>query len=484
MDIKTKLLKLYEEWATKLKDNNLFSTLKFKFLFWNIILSTVSIFIILFAFFETAQYVLYSQFNSNLLYTAHEVSSLVGNSSSQYNSDNIYQFHNKKFIGYFILVLNSNGHVIAESNDIKLSGSFIKDLFGAVQKKSTSSVFNQNIGGRELSLVSLPVFNSFNDLTGVVIVGNSVDIINQTLHTLFFVMFFMSLIFIFIVVLFTFYFSDKITEPLSEITSQIVSITGFNLNQRLQKGNYEVEFNVLSDEFNKLFDRLEATFQREKNFINDVAHEIKTPLAIIRGENELALNKKNEDIKFYRKILEANISQSSKIEKVLNDVLSLARIEYRSISYKSERINLYEVLSEMSEDIKIMAEGKKLNFEFLHKGKDFYIFANKENISKAIFNIVSNSLKYTKSGFIKMNLYKKNKNIFIEIEDSGIGIEEKDKQRIFNRFYRASNVKNIDGSGLGLSLSKSIIEGYLGSIFVESEIGKGSKFTINFNEIK
>ena len=297
-------------------------------------------------------------------------------------------------------------------------------------------------------------------------------------------MFFMALIFIFIVVLFTFYFSDKITDPLSDITSQIVSITGFNLNQRIRTKNYDREFNSMSEEFNKLLDRLEKTFEREKNFINDVAHEIKTPLAIINGETELSLKDKNTNIKSYKKMLEANLYQSRKIEKVLNDVLSLARVEYNTSSYITEKIDLSNLLSNMASDMKIIAETKKINFEYIVKGKGFYVFSNKENLSKAIFNILANSLKYTKDGFVRLSLYKNSKKIFIEIEDTGIGIKTEDVPKIFNRFYRASNVKKIEGSGLGLSISKSIIEGYKGSILVESQASLGTKFTIILPEFK
>ncbi len=484
MDIKTKLSKPFVEWATKLRDNPLFSTLKFKFLFWNIILSVISIAFILLVFFETTQYILYSQFNSNLLYTANEVSSIVGHSGSTIGTNQVSQFHNKNFIGYFIVILNSNGHVVAESNNIKLNASFISDVFTAVQSKDNSSVFTQKIGNQHLSLISIPILNKFGDLTGVAIVGNSITIIHNTLHTLLIVMFFMALIFIFIVVLFTFYFSDKITDPLSDITSQIVSITGFNLNQRIRTKNYDREFNSMSEEFNKLLDRLEKTFEREKNFINDVAHEIKTPLAIINGETELSLKDKNTNIKSYKKMLEANLYQSRKIEKVLNDVLSLARVEYNTSSYITEKIDLSNLLSNMASDMKIIAETKKINFEYIVKGKGFYVFSNKENLSKAIFNILANSLKYTKDGFVRLSLYKNSKKIFIEIEDTGIGIKTEDVPKIFNRFYRASNVKKIEGSGLGLSISKSIIEGYKGSILVESQASLGTKFTIILPEFK
>ncbi len=484
MDIKKKLSKQFGVWVTKLKDDPIFSTLKFKFLFWNIILSTVSIAVILLVFFETTQYILYSQFNSNLLYTANEVSSIVGHSSSSFSANKVSQFHNKKFIGYFIVVLNSNGHVVAESNNIKLNSSFITSVFNAIQDKTNSSVFTQKIGNQDLSLISIPTFNSFGDLSGVVIVGNSINIIHDTLHTLLIVMFFMALIFIFIVVLFTFYFSDKITDPLADITSQIVSITGFNLNQRIKTKNYDKEFNTMSEEFNKLLNRLENTFDREKSFINDVAHEIKTPLAIINGETELYLKSKKDDIVSYKKMLDANLYQARKIEKVLNDVLSLARVEYNTSSYITEKIDIQSLLSEIAMDMKIIAQTKGIECNYIINGKDFYVFSNKENLSKAILNILTNSIKYTKKGSVILSLSKKAKNIFISIEDTGIGIKEEDLPKIFNRFYRSPNVRNIEGTGLGLSISKSIIEGYKGTILVESKISLGTKFTIILPEFR
>jgi len=175
---------------------------------------------------------------------------------------------------------------------------------------------------------------------------------------------------------------------------------------------------------------------------------------------------------------------SAIIEKVLNDVLSLARVEYNTSSYITQKIDIKPLLEDIAMDMKIIAQTKGIECSYLVKGKDFYVFSNKENLSKAILNILTNSIKYTKRGSVTLSLSKKSKDIYITIEDTGIGIKEEDLPKIFNRFYRSSNVKNIDGTGLGLSIARSIIEGYKGSILVESKVSLGTKFTIILPEFR
>ncbi|MHB8362632.1 MAG: sensor histidine kinase [Patescibacteria group bacterium] len=481
MDIKIKLLEPLEAWVIKLKHNPIFLSLKFKFLFWNLLVSLLTMVIILIVFFETTSYALYSQFDSNIIYNAHEVANVV-NHSSGLSSSKIVRFYDKNLIGYFVVILNSNGNIVEESNKYNLNSKFIQQVFSAVEKKSISSVFTQQIGGSEVRMVSLPVFTN-GQLDGVVIVGNSFDVIKEALNRLFDVMIMVALIFILLIFIITYYLSEKVTQPLYEITSQIVAITGFNLKQRLETEGYELEFKAMAEEFNKLFDRLEDTFERERIFINDVAHEIKTPLAIMNGETELALRKK-QSLEQYEKILKANLYENTRIAKVINDVLSLARLEYQTSMSKNTKFDLLDVTNAIAEDLRILSDAKKLNFEYKVKGKNFHMFGSKETTRKALYNICTNALKYTKKGSIKIILYKKLKRIYIIVEDTGVGIESKDIDKIFDRFYRGKNTKSFDGSGLGLSLAKSIIEKNKGTILVESTVLKGTKFEISFPEFK
>ena len=481
MNIKTKLLKPLEELVIKFKHSLIFRSLKFRFLFWNVLISFISVIILLIVFFITVRYTLYSQFDSNLLYNAHEISLVLDNSKNPYSSS-ILHFNNKNLIGYFNIILNKNGSVIEESNRIHLNNSASLEILNSIKTNPDMSVFTENISGTYIRMTYMPILHN-GSIDGVLIVGNSIELIKEALNELLVLMIFISIFFLFISFIVIFYFVHKLMDPLEEITSQIISITGFDLKQRLYTSDLNDEFKILADEFNKLFDRLEHTFERERVFINDVAHEIKTPLAIINGESELSLSK-NLTIDEYKKVISINLKESLHIESVLNDILSIARLEYVNRNIKNEKFGLKEVCLDIAEDVKAISQSKSIDFQFISKGTHFYVFGNQENIKKAISNICMNSLKYTSKGYIKLNLFRKAKNIYIIIEDSGIGIAKEDILNIFNRFYRGGNVRNEKGTGIGLSFAQSVIESSGGTIDVQSTKNKGSIFTIKLPEFK
>lgn len=481
MNIRTKLLKPLEDLVIKFKHNFIFHSLKFRFLFWNVLISFVSILILLTIFFITVRYTLYSQFDSNLTYNAHEISSVLDHSNNPYSSSFLH-FNNKNLIGYFTVVLNRNGSVIEESNKLKLNRSTITQILKSVETNPSMSIFTKDISGTYIRMIYMPIIHN-SSLEGVLIVGNSIELIKETLNELLILMIFIAIFFLFVSFIVIFYFVHRLTDPLEEITSQIISITGFDLKQRLHIEDLNDEFRVLAVEFNKLFDRLEHTFDRERIFINDVAHEIKTPLSVISGESELTLSKELEADE-YKRIIHTILKESRRIESVLNDILSIARLEYTNRNVKSEKIGLKEVCLDIAEDMKAISISKSLEFNFISKGTHFHVFGNKENIKKAISNICMNSLQYTDKGNITMKLYRKAGKIYIIIEDSGIGIAKEDIPNIFDRFYRGKNIGRKEGSGIGLSFSKSVIESSGGSINVESTIGKRTIFTVILPEFK
>lgn len=266
---------------------------------------------------------------------------------------------------------------------------------------------------------------------------------------------------------------------IEEMTEKINTIRPNNLNVRMPVIESKDELARHSDAVNRLLDMVEKNFNKYKNFTYDASHELKTPLTILRGELELALNH-TETIEEYQTVIASSLDEIIRLSNVVETLLELARAENGKVMLNYKNINLSCLLTDIVQDIEIIAEDKyitlKSNIE-----SDVFIEADKSRLHQAILNLLENSVKYTpENGSIYVEMLKKDDSILLSIKDTGVGISEECKNMIFEKFYRTTNVKDagIPGTGLGLSIVKWVIDSHNGQIEVESELGKGTNFII------
>lgn len=287
---------------------------------------------------------------------------------------------------------------------------------------------------------------------------------------------FLALLF-FTLAVFGFTIIYKITKSLTYLSSRMKMISSKNLDERINDIQSKDEMGELAHSFNELLDRLHDAFKREQQFIADVAHELKTPLATLRSTIEVALQQKrnNED---YQKALQETLSETHQLSSTLKNVLDLAWSETPSEQKNAKSFNLTQLLEDLLETAQKMGLRKKISVEG-YFDKDVIILGYKDKLVRAILNIIDNSIKYSsQNGKIEMTLKKENNKALLTIKDTGIGISQKDLPHIFDRFYRGSSSEKVFGSGLGLAIAKAIVSSHKGEIEVKSKIGKGSIFTI------
>lgn len=223
-----------------------------------------------------------------------------------------------------------------------------------------------------------------------------------------------------------------------------------------------------------------------KDFAANVSHELKTPLTSIQGFIEtLRDNDENISPEMRKRFLNIIDSESSRLKILINDILLLSSIEGGK-DIKKDWINIEELNNEVFSLLEHKAdEGNiSLNVEFLNENEMFYTYP--QYMKELLINLISNAIKYNKEGgFVKVSYYEDKSNLFINVEDNGIGIADEDIHRIFERFYRASKsrTKDIEGTGLGLAIIKHILLTLHGKIQVESELGVGSKFLVKLPKI-
>lgn len=269
---------------------------------------------------------------------------------------------------------------------------------------------------------------------------------------------------------------------INRINETTKKITSSNLSDRIEIPEGKDEISRLTITLNSMIDRLEKSFTQAKQFSQDAAHEIGTPLTIIRGEiEELIENERgNKDT---IKTLENILEEVQYLSSISRRLLMIHDIDTNNIKYHFEEINLSELIKEIYQDILVLSLEKNIKAS-VEIDDNITIKGNKELISRLLWNIADNGIKYNnRNGSIAIKLQQVNSQITIKIKDSGIGIPPKDISKIFDRFYRVdkSRSRQLGGSGLGLSICKWIIELHNGKINVESKEYCGSIFTIQFN---
>lgn len=214
-------------------------------------------------------------------------------------------------------------------------------------------------------------------------------------------------------------------------------------------------------------------------FVANVTHELKTPLTSIKGFSETL--RYVEDINTKTKFLDIIDKETDRLTNLINDILILSNIESNH-KMKEEKFNQGEVISEVISIVYPQMESKNINIEVKNKGSKILI-GDRDKFYQMILNLVENSIKYSDNNkSIKISVYDIKDYLCIEIEDQGVGIPKEDLSRIFERFYMVDKSRAKKGTGLGLAIVKHIVKMFNGEIYVSSQPGHGSKFTIKIRK--
>ncbi|WP_245987794.1 sensor histidine kinase [Cohnella lupini] len=242
--------------------------------------------------------------------------------------------------------------------------------------------------------------------------------------------------------------------------------------------NRKDELGMLAAGLNRMGIQLSDYIQHQKQFVSNVSHELKTPLAAIRGFSQYLYEGENED-KNLRKIYYHLVNESDRLTLLINELLMLSRFDKAgSEEIGKEKTDLSELTDHVVEEMRSKAENKGLTLE-VKLGKTVFANVNQILMSHAIANILDNAIKYSKADTrIGIETFIRQKEAVIRISDQGIGINENEIARVQERFYRAKNASVAKGSGLGLPMCKEIVEKFNGYLEIESKIDAGTTVSI------
>jgi two-component system heavy metal sensor histidine kinase CusS len=264
--------------------------------------------------------------------------------------------------------------------------------------------------------------------------------------------------------------------PLKHLASSIERTGATRLQERVPIDEWPEELRPLALGFNKMLARLEDSFTRLSHFSADLAHELRTPIAILRGEAEGILTRPRTADE-YREVIESGLEELQRLSAMIDNLLFLARAETVG-SFQLTRFNGRAALDEISEFYEAVAQDKGIAIECHGEGE---IYAEPMLFRRALINLITNALRFTPSGgTISVSLERRNGASDVVVSDTGCGIPSQHVPHVFNRFFRADARRNAEGTGLGLSIVKSIMQIHHGGVEVESEVDHGTVITLSF----
>ena len=271
--------------------------------------------------------------------------------------------------------------------------------------------------------------------------------------------------------------SQYMIDPVRKITHRVKEISEENISARLDPVDTQDELKELAEQINSMLDSLQQAFERQENFVSDASHELKTPLAVIAGYANLLRRWGKDDPKVLDEAVSAISRESENMKRIVEQLLWLAKIG--DFTLNCTTFNLYETVYDVVEGYKLLNSGHKIE---LAGDLSVTLNTDKNLLTEAVRTLVDNAIKYTpaENGVIKLFIECVDGGVEIAVQDNGMGISEADRAQIFDRFFRCDKVRGRESGscGLGLTICKQIVEMMGGQISVESEIGKGSTFTI------
>jgi two-component system, OmpR family, sensor kinase len=264
-------------------------------------------------------------------------------------------------------------------------------------------------------------------------------------------------------------------RPIGSIVSTAQSIAAADdLSRRIPNTGPQDELGRMVSVFNETLSRLENLFKAQRRFVADVSHELRSPLTTIQGNLDLVRLYGNDP-----RSIEAMESEVKRMSRLVGDLLLLAQADAGQIPLEMEALDIDQLVLEIYGEAGFLSQGKH-RFK-LGQLDQVRVNADVDRLKQLLLNLVSNAIKYTPDdGSVSMSVTRQGTNVYVTVEDTGVGIPAEDLAHIFDRFYRVDKARSraAGGTGLGLSIAQWIAEAHGGEILVASEFGKGTTFTV------
>ncbi|HVI45626.1 MAG TPA: HAMP domain-containing sensor histidine kinase [Chitinophaga sp.] len=281
------------------------------------------------------------------------------------------------------------------------------------------------------------------------------------------------------------FFSQQALKPVSDMVDKVEEITATHLDLRLQTGEGKDEIAELAITFNLMLDRLEQSFDAQKQFVSNISHELRTPLTAMMAELEITASRERP-AEEYRQSMRHAIADAQRLVKLSNSLLDLAKASYDPAEITFREVRLDEILMDARHDVLQAHPEYRISVVFEEDTDDDDMVSatgNQYLLKVAFINLMENGCKFSTPPEITVTVTWFKGHTILRFTDQGIGMQKEDLPNIFTPFYRGSNRQHADGNGIGLSLSQKIIRLHKGNISVVSRQGEGATFTVELPHI-
>jgi heavy metal sensor kinase len=280
------------------------------------------------------------------------------------------------------------------------------------------------------------------------------------------------------------FMANRALRPVDTITRTVQTINATDMTQRIERYSATDELSRLTETLNSMLDRLQMAFESERRFTADASHELRTPLTSIKGQIGVTLTRQRTPDEYENTLLHIQ-NETDRLIRLVNDLLFLARLDTTQIRWQPEQVNLSHLLEAVVDQVQLMAAEKDIT---LHADipEAIPVEGLPDHLIRLFLNLLDNAVKYTPiGGKIEMLAYQTKTDVCITIRDSGSGIPVEHLSHLFDRFYRVERhrVYNSGGTGLGLAIAYEIAREHNGTIHVQSEMNKGTSFTVQFHNL-
>ena len=266
-------------------------------------------------------------------------------------------------------------------------------------------------------------------------------------------------------------------QPLAEMARAVARIGPTHLTERVTPATWPPELQPLALAFDEMLGRLEDSFRRLSQFSADLAHELRTPLANMLGESQVALTRPRTPDE-YREVIESTVAECERLSGIIDNLLFLARAEGADRQIQRTLFDGKAAIAKIAGFYETIAEEQQITITFAGEGD---IYADRVLFDRAVSNLVENALRHVpKGGTIAILMSANNAQSEVSVKDTGCGIAADHIHRVFDRFYRADSSRSSAGAGLGLALVKSITDLHDGSAAITSEVNRGTTVTLTF----
>ena len=281
------------------------------------------------------------------------------------------------------------------------------------------------------------------------------------------------------------FMSRKISRPIMKMNETAKKLEKGDYNIVFEKCGYK-ELDELANTLNSATTSLERTDEVRRELIANVSHDLKTPLTMIKAYSEMIRDLSGENKEKREEHLKVIIDETDRLTRLVNDMMDLSKIESGKISIVKEKFDFSQVATSLIDRIILSNIDTEHTIKYMIPN-DLYVLADRTKIEQVLYNLIINAIKHSGKGKIKINIRvtATQKRVKVEVIDNGVGISKEDLKHIWDRYYKASEsfTRNVQGSGLGLSIVKNILIKHNSDFGVESELGKGSTFWFDMERV-